>query len=99
MSTRSCPTSSSPARSTLLKPPSYSSSSSSSFSSTSSSNKVISVGAVETAAPRVEEVRGNDVGNASDRSILLNQVNSSFEESKSFEFDGRLDVFAVVEVF
>ena len=30
---------------------------------------------------------------------MLNQVCSSFEESKSFEFDGRLDVLAVVEVF
>jgi len=27
--------------------------------------------------------------------IMLNQVCSSFEESKSFEFDGRLDVLAV----
>jgi len=27
--------------------------------------------------------------------ILLNQVCSSFEESKSLKFDGRLDVFAV----
>jgi len=32
-------------------------------------------------------------------SYLLNQVCSSFEESKSFEFDGRLDVLAVAEVF
>ena len=30
--------------------------------------------------------------------ILLNQVCSSFEESKSFEFDGRLDVLVVLEV-
>jgi len=30
--------------------------------------------------------------------ILLNQVCSSFEESKSFEFDGRLDVLVVAEV-
>jgi len=30
---------------------------------------------------------------------LLNQVCSSFEESKSFEFDGRLDVLVVAEVF
>jgi len=29
---------------------------------------------------------------------LLNQVCSSFEESKSFEFDGRLDVLVVAEV-
>jgi len=29
---------------------------------------------------------------------LLNQVCSSFEESKSFVFDERLDVLAVVEV-
>jgi len=29
---------------------------------------------------------------------LLNQVCSSFEESKSFEFDGRLDVLVVVKV-
>jgi len=28
---------------------------------------------------------------------MLNQVCSSFEESKPFEFDGRLDVLAVVE--
>jgi len=31
--------------------------------------------------------------------LLLNQVCSSFEESKSFEFDRRLDVLVVVEVF
>ena len=30
---------------------------------------------------------------------LLNQVYSSFEESKSLEFDGRLEVFVVAEVF
>jgi len=30
---------------------------------------------------------------------LLNQVCSSFEESKSFEFDGRLDVLVVAKVF
>ena len=30
--------------------------------------------------------------------FVLNQVCSSFEESKSFEFDGRLDVLVVVEV-
>jgi len=30
---------------------------------------------------------------------VLNQVCSSFEESKSFEFDGRLDVLVVAEVF
>jgi len=29
------------------------------------------------------------------RGRLLNQVCSSFEESKSFEFDGRLDVLIV----
>jgi len=29
---------------------------------------------------------------------VLNQVCSSFEKSKSFEFDGRLDVFVVAEV-
>jgi len=29
---------------------------------------------------------------------LLNQVCSSFEESKSFVFDGRLDVLVVAEV-
>jgi len=29
---------------------------------------------------------------------MLNQVCSNFEESKSFEFDGRLDVLDVVEV-
>jgi len=33
-----------------------------------------------------------------DLSFLLNQVCSSFEESKSFEFDGRLDVLAIAEV-
>ena len=36
---------------------------------------------------------------SSNRERLLNQVCSSFEESKSFEFDGRLDVLVVVEVF
>jgi len=35
---------------------------------------------------------------SSNRGILLNQVCSSFEQSKSFEFDERLDVFVVVEV-
>jgi len=30
--------------------------------------------------------------------FLLNQVCSSFEESKSFMFDGRLDVLVVAEV-
>jgi len=30
--------------------------------------------------------------------FLLNQMCSSFEESKSFVFDGRLDVFDVAEV-
>jgi len=32
------------------------------------------------------------------KKLLLNQVCSSFEESKSFVFDGRLDVLAVAEV-
>jgi len=32
------------------------------------------------------------------RPFVLNQVCSSFEESKFFEFDGRLDVHDVVEV-
>jgi len=32
------------------------------------------------------------------RFLLLNQVCSSFEESKSFVFDGRLDVLVVAEV-
>jgi len=36
---------------------------------------------------------------SSNRGRLLNQVYSSFEESKSFEFDGRLDVLVVAEVF
>jgi len=36
---------------------------------------------------------------SSNRGRLLNQVCSSFEESKSFEFDGRLDVLVVAEVF
>jgi len=58
MSSHSRPTSSSsPARSPLPEPPSYSSSSSST-----------SVRAIQTIAPQVEEVRGDDVGNASDRS-------------------------------
>jgi len=35
---------------------------------------------------------------SSNRGRLLNQVCSSFEESKSFEFDGRLDVLDVAEV-
>ena len=30
--------------------------------------------------------------------FLLNQLYSSFEESKSFVFDGRLDVLVVAEV-
>jgi len=30
--------------------------------------------------------------------LVLNQVCSSFEEFKSFEFDGRLDVLVVAEV-
>jgi len=30
--------------------------------------------------------------------LVLNQVCSSFKESKSFEFDGRLDVLVVAEV-
>jgi len=30
--------------------------------------------------------------------VMLNQVCSSFEESKSFVFDGRLDVIVVAEV-
>jgi len=30
--------------------------------------------------------------------IVLNQVCSSFEESKSFEFDGRMDVLVVASV-
>ena len=36
---------------------------------------------------------------SSNRGRLLNQVCLSFEESKSFEFDGRLDVLAFAEVF
>jgi len=36
---------------------------------------------------------------SSNRGILLNQVCSSFEESKNFEFDRRLDVLVVAEVF
>ena len=70
MSSHSRPmSSSSPARSRLPKPSSCSSSSSSSSSSsTSSSNKILSVGAIQTVAPEVEEVRGDDAGNASDRS-------------------------------
>ena len=78
MSTHSRPTSSSsPTRSPLPEPPSCSSSSSSSSffffssssSSTSSSNKVITVGAVKAAAPRMEKVRNDDAGNASDQSV------------------------------
>ena len=36
---------------------------------------------------------------SSNRGRLLNQVCSTFEQSKSFEFDGRLDVLVVAEVF
>jgi len=36
---------------------------------------------------------------SSNRVRLLNQMCSSFEESKSFEFYGRLDVLVVAEVF
>jgi len=36
---------------------------------------------------------------SSNRRRLLNQVCLSFEESKSFEFDGRLDVLVVAEEF
>jgi len=36
---------------------------------------------------------------SSNRGRLLNQVCSSFEESKSFEFNGRLDVLVVAELF
>ena len=68
MSTRSHP-SSSLVRSPFVEPPSsLSSSSSSSSSSTSSSNKVLSVRAIQIVAPQVKEVRGDDAGNASDRS-------------------------------
>jgi len=35
---------------------------------------------------------------SSNRGRLLNQVCSSFKESKSFDFDGRLDVLVVAEV-
>jgi len=35
---------------------------------------------------------------SSNRRRLFNLVCSSFEESKSFEFDGRLDVLVVAEV-
>ena len=35
---------------------------------------------------------------SSNRGRLLNQVCSSFEESKSFVFDGRLDALVVAEV-
>jgi len=35
---------------------------------------------------------------SSNRGRLLNQVCSSFEESKPLKFDGRLDVLAVVEL-
>jgi len=34
---------------------------------------------------------------SSNRGRLLNKVCSSFEESKPFEFDGRLDVLVVAE--
>ena len=67
MSSNSRPTSSSlVARSPPLEPPSCSSSSSS--SSTSSSSKILSVGAIETIAPGMEEVRGDDADNVSNRS-------------------------------
>ena len=36
---------------------------------------------------------------SSNRGRWLNQVCSSFEESKPFEFDGRLDVLAIAEVY
>jgi len=64
MSTHSHPTSSTFARSPLPESPSCSSSSYSS----SSSNKVVSVGAVGSVASLTERVRGDDAGNASDRS-------------------------------
>jgi len=64
MYSHSRPTSSSSvAQSPLPKPPSCSSS-----LSTSSSNKILSVGAIQTIVPEMEEVRGDDAGNASDRS-------------------------------
>jgi len=67
MSTHSRPTSSSTfARSPLPEPPSCSSSSS--FSSSSSSNKVVPVRVVGNVASPTEKVRGDDAGNASDRS-------------------------------
>ena len=69
MSTHLRPTSSTFARSPLPEPPSCSSSScSSSSSSFSSSNKVVLVGAVGNVASMTERVRGDDAGNASNRS-------------------------------
>jgi len=57
----------------------------------------------------IKKVRGDDVAYKVDihkpfdtlswKFLLLNQVCSSFEESKSFKFDGRLDVLVVAEVF
>ena len=69
MSSHSPPTYSSlAAPSPLPEPPSSSSS-----SSTSSSNKILSVGAIQTIAPEMEEVRDDDVGNVSDRRALIAQ--------------------------
>ena len=70
MSSHSLPTSSSSTAPSPLPEPSSSSSSSSfsSSSSTSTSNKILSVGAIQTIAPKTEEVRGDDAGIASDRS-------------------------------
>ena len=75
MSSRSRAISYSPTRSPLpdLLCCSFSSSSSSSSSSTSSSSKAISVGAIQAISPQVEEVRGDDTGNASDWSISSEQ--------------------------
>ena len=71
MSTRSRPTSSSsPTQSPRPDPPYCLSSSfsSSSSSCTSSSDKAISVGTIQAIAPQVEEIRGDDASNVSDRS-------------------------------
>ena len=90
MSSHSRPTSSSSVDpSPFPEPPSSSSS-----SSTSSSNKILSVGSIQTIVPEMEEVTGDDVGNASDRS-------SSFERPSPHEGPDweNPKVFGIASVF
>jgi len=92
MSSHSRPTSSSSAaRSPLPEPPSCSTSSS---SSTSSFSKILSVGAIQTIAPEMEEVRDDDAGNVLDRS-------SSSKWPRSHEGPEWVDpkVFGIASVF